>query len=184
MLREQWVDIENYDGYQVSTYGRVKSLDRTVVRSDGELRRFKGKILQPHDNSRGYLQLNLNGHKQQKIHRLVAKAFIPNPEIKYAVNHIDGDKYNNTINNLEWCTRSENEQHAYLHKLKSAPWKGKTGNKHPLSRKVAQIKNRAVVATFAGTNEAHRLTGITQSNISGACTGKRKQAGGFQWRYA
>lgn len=110
---EIWKDVVGYEGmYEVSNKGRVRSLDRKDIRG----RRVKGKYLKYKKTSRGYLSLQLCG-KDCLIHRLVAKAFIPNPENKPQVNHIDGDKSNNNVENLEWCTSSENNKHRYRYGL-------------------------------------------------------------------
>ena len=107
MSLEQWKDIKGYEGlYQVSNYGRVKR-----KYNNGKIR-----ILKPISTNNGYLRVSLSKNSVNNtyfVHRLVAQAFILNPENKPEVNHIDGDKTNNKIENLEWCTRSENIQHAF-----------------------------------------------------------------------
>jgi len=107
---EQWKPIAECNGdYYISSYGRVKSCRCT-----------KEKIMKPQTNTRGYLSIGLmiNGkQRMQKIHRLVANAFIANPENKPQVNHIDANKLNNCISNLEWVTQQENIQHAYKNGL-------------------------------------------------------------------
>ena len=109
-MEEIWKDIQGYEGlYQVSNYGRIRSFKR--MKNNKEARQFK---LTP--NSTGYISVGLrkNGKKiLYQVHRLVAESFIPNPENKPQVNHIDGNKTNNHISNLEWVTASENTQHAY-----------------------------------------------------------------------
>lgn len=112
-MTEKWKDIKGYEGlYQVSDLGRVRSLDR-----EDRLGRFKlGKIKAPCDNGRGYLCVNLKKDSKQKnksVHRLVAEAFLPNPDNLPEINHKDGNKANNQVSNLEWCTRSENAKHAF-----------------------------------------------------------------------
>lgn len=117
---EEWKDVVGYEGfYQVSDKGRVKSLDR--VDCLGHAR--KGIILKQRVTKWGYMRTMLykNGvSKQESIHRLVGKAFIPNIENKEQINHIDGVKTNNSVFNLEWCSLSENRKHAY-----------RTGLQHP-----------------------------------------------------
>ena len=113
---EEWKDIKGYEGfYQVSNIGRVRSLDRYITRSDGVVQFKKGIIKQPKENSDGYYTITLNKNGKNKtigIHRLVAQAFIPNPDELLEVNHIDYDRKNNNVNNLEWCTHQDNIKHS------------------------------------------------------------------------
>lgn len=110
---EQWVDIDGYVGcYQVSNYGKVRSLDRKV--SNGA--QLKGKMLTPATDRYGYKFIGLcraNQRKQVLVHRLVANAFLDKVNGNVEVNHIDGNKINNHVSNLEWCTKSENQIHAF-----------------------------------------------------------------------
>ena len=107
---EDWADIEGYEGrYQISTFGRVKSLPRKHKRTP--------KILRPKLDKKNYLMIEILSKRQRKpfkIHRLVAQAFIPNPNNKPQVNHIDGCKINAYVGNLEWATNAENQRHAYV----------------------------------------------------------------------
>lgn len=117
-MKEVWKDVFGYEGlYQVSNFGRVKSLDRLETikcRWGGEaLRPVKGKILIPRVHSNGYLRVGFGRKKDVYIHRLVAQAFIPNPDNKPQVNHKDMNKKNNSVENLEWCTQKENNVHSY-----------------------------------------------------------------------
>lgn len=119
---EEWKDIEGYEGlYQVSDQGNVKSLARKRNNSKGSYTQ-KERILKQSNTTTGYKKVELvkNGQKKSlRVHRLVAQAFIPNPENKPEVNHIDGNKTNNFVSNLEWVTSSENTTHAYTAKLSS-----------------------------------------------------------------
>lgn len=104
------VAIEGYEGlYEIDQMGNVYSIVTTNSRRKG--------IIKPQDNSKGYLRVTLfdkNGKgRKHYVHRLVAKAFIPNPENKPIVNHIDCNPYNNSVENLQWCTQSENIQYSY-----------------------------------------------------------------------
>lgn len=109
MENEIWKDVEGFENYQISSYGRVKSLNFN-----------KESILKPGKDGRGYYVVCLSKNKIRKtlrVHRLVSKAFLPNPENKPEVNHINGSKSNNKVTNLEWVTSKENIQHAYKNGL-------------------------------------------------------------------
>lgn len=119
---EIWKDIKGYEGiYKISSLGRVKSLQR-IVENYGFQKKalLKERILKPSMDRYYYMvRLRKNGEsKQFKIHRLLALHFIDNPDSKPHINHIDGNKKNNSLSNLEWCTASENMQHAYDNGLK------------------------------------------------------------------
>lgn len=128
---EIWKDIKGFEGlYQISNLGRVRSLDRLVRSGHGSFKLSKGKIRKPSIDRYGYYRIDL--WKAQKasyitIHRLVAEAFIPNPENKKAVNHINCIKTDNRVENLEWCTNQENSNHAVANNLYN-PKKGKDCN--------------------------------------------------------
>ncbi|RKJ52866.1 hypothetical protein D7X33_31535, partial [Butyricicoccus sp. 1XD8-22] len=113
---EVWKTIKGYEGYyEVSNLGRVRSLARIVVDKSGRKHNVKSKILKSRKGGPGYLTVNLNKDGKGKtfnVHRLVAEQFIPNVYNKRVVNHIDGNKTHNHVNNLEWVTHSENHQHA------------------------------------------------------------------------
>lgn len=118
-MQEIWKDIRGYEGkYQVSNLGRVKSLPRTFIRKDNRRYVVKECILSNGLASAGYYTVNLES-KTHTVHRLVAETFIDNNLNKKCVNHIDGDKKNNNIKNLEWVSYSENNKHAYDSGLKS-----------------------------------------------------------------
>lgn len=106
--KEVWKDIEGYEGrYQVSNLGRVKSLKRKVPNGENSFRIIKEKILKTSKKSNEYIKVNLSG-KSYRVHRLVATAFIENPNNYDEINHINGDKRDNRVKNLEWCTREYN----------------------------------------------------------------------------
>lgn len=189
---EIWKDIKNYENqYQVSNFGRVKSLERIIKIKDkkkGEYcRTVFGCILVPNLRKDGYVFVNLNKNnkkKAYKIHRIVANTFIPNPENKSQVNHKNGIKSDNRVENLEWTTPHENMIHSYrvLHCKRSEGVRGKATKK---SKIVFQIKDGKIIRKFYGCPEASRITGIDRSQIQRCCGHKRnaKIAGGFQWEY-
>lgn len=117
-MQEEWRDIAGLEGrYQVSNFGRVKSLDREEYRRDAHgghaTFRYRGRLLSLVKNSKGYNIVPLGKNRPWvSVHRLVAEAFIPNPENKPFINHIDGVRTNNRVANLEWCTNQENQIHA------------------------------------------------------------------------
>jgi len=118
-VMEIWKDISGYERfYQISNLGNVKSVTRMTSSSSirGGNRFVVGKKLKTIVDTKGYMKVTLSKYsktEQHLIHRLIALAFIPNPENKCCVNHIDGNKLNNNIDNLEWCTAKENIQHAH-----------------------------------------------------------------------
>ncbi len=152
-MDEVFKDIVGYEGiYQISNLGNVKSLERTclVRRKSNSIRLVKERILKPSKNTGGYLQVMLysnNGATHSKgnwhlLHRLIAIAFITNPKNKREVNHVNGTKADNRLENLEWATPKENSQHAYINKMK-LPLMGETnGNSILTGSKVLDIKNR------------------------------------------
>lgn len=124
------------------------------------------------------LRDGFGNQKQFRVHRLVCEAFILNPENKPQVNHIDEDKSNNRICNLEWCTCTENNNHG-TRNVRA----GKTIAK-VLSKSVAQYTlDGKLVKIWESTREAERETGICHGSISSAALGKRKKTGGYIWKY-
>lgn len=192
---EEWRDVVGYEGlYLVSNYGRVRSLNRIVNitssnRNQGYKARRNGRILTSYIR-RGYqtLFLSRDGKARLKpVHRLVAMAFLSNPLNKSTVNHIDGNKQNNHVSNLEWATYSENELHSYkvLGKTPNKTRLGKFGKESYNHRIIHQLSNDgAILATYESRGEATRKTGISSGCIWMAMNGKRKTAGGFRWAYA
>jgi hypothetical protein len=138
---EIWKDILNYENiYQISNFGRVKSIERKLNTGNNFFRIKKENILKQQSNKRGYSTCILTKNNKIQgvlIHRLVAQAFLPNPKNKPQVNHINGIKSDNNISNLEWNTSSENNKHAHLNKLNNA----RKGSENSLSKIVLNLEN-------------------------------------------
>ena len=161
---EVWKDIEGYEGmYQVSNEGKVKSLDCTVIRKNGRQYTVRGKILSQHPDDKGYLRCGVG-----KIHKLVAAAFVPNPNGYTTVHHIDHNQKNNNSENLEWIDEAaHNRQH---------------GGKNPC-KKVYQYKDGVLICEYPSVQEAARLNNIGYSNIARCCRGEQDSYKGFEWSY-
>ena len=168
-----WKDIKGYEGlYQVSDEGEVRSL------GNGNSNSSKERIIKPTKDKYGYLYITLckNGKKKTiKIHRLVAEAFLPNPDNLPEVNHKDENKINNRANNLEFCDRKYNVNYGT----------GKKRSAEKLSKPVKQFDLQGnFIQEFPSANEVQRKFGYSHGNISSACSGKRKTANNFIWKYA
>jgi NUMOD4 motif/HNH endonuclease len=186
---EIWVSIKETNGeYLVSNYSRIKSLKRKIsVHKNGKLysRLVKEKIIGQVINSDGYcvVSLSINGIKYKKyVHRIIATEFIENPEKKDQVNHKDGVKNNNNLDNLEWVNNSENLIHSYrkLNRKISKAQLGKWGKLHHASKKVYCP---TLDISFESTHHASRELGIGQGNISNICLNKNIQTEGLVFRY-
>ena len=185
---EVWKDVLGFEGlYQISNFGNVKSLERYVFipAYGGQFRHLDEIILSKMVGSMGYYKVVLcNGSKskQVNIHRLIAIAFIPNPNNYPQVNHMDGDKQNNSINNLEWCTSKHNIRHSWAIGLSKAYWKDKGGEGNPLNIKVYQYDlNNNLIAEFYSFKEASIKTNVPRSSISRCVSGHIKHANNFIW---
>lgn len=175
---EEWRDVPRYEGfYQVSNLGNVRSVDR-YIECRGVMRFQKGKILRPHIGKFGYKQVILNnkGMKLYKVHRLVAEAFIPNPDNLPQVNHKDENKINNNVENLEWCTCLYNLLYNGLHHRRN-----NKNNRKSIS--VARMQGDRVDAIYPSLNEAARDVNGSSGNISQCCRGIKSNAYGYQWKY-
>ena len=169
---EIWKDINGYENmYQVSNYGRVKSLNRIVKSSWGTPKMLNEKIIKEIIDSLGYSRLSLskNGKvKAHKIHRLVAEAFL---EGNGVVNHIDGNKQNNNVLNLEFCTAKQNNAHAIKNNLKPARY-----NKLIICNETGEL--------FNGQADLARKINVSQPMVSGYMKGKSKHLKGLTFKFA
>lgn len=144
MPNEYWVPIEGYEGwYEVSDQGRVRSVDRVVTFKNGKGSRFyKGQILKFRYHN-GYAMVNLNKNKKMRehyVHRLVIENFTLHPKHRKWVNHKDGNKKNNRLSNLEWCTPKENNDHAIKHDLRNNNISGLLRTNDTKKKQVALIR--------------------------------------------
>ncbi|MGN1298135.1 MAG: NUMOD4 domain-containing protein [Clostridia bacterium] len=183
-MEEVWKDIDGYEGlYQVSNLGRVKSFDRYVKNKMSNKNIKKGRVLRPCVSKYGYLNVNLVKNTKGKtsaIHRLVAIAFIENPENKLCVNHIDGNKKNNNVYNLEWVTHSENNIHAIKTGLRKK-MKGKNHYKRPVNQ---YTLNGKFIKRWESLKDVKDAWNLKSNHISDCCKGKTKTVLGYKWKYA
>lgn len=189
MEEEIWKDIPEYEGlYQVSNYGRVKSLNYNRM---GEER-----ILKPFKNKFGYLLITLSKKNRQKhfrVHKLVALAFIPNdnPIEKIEVNHLDENKENNHVDNLCWCSHIENCNYCSRNERIGKSKKGQKRT-NETKQKISKAKSIYIiqytldnefVKEWDSATTASKELKINQGNITQCCKGERKTCGGFIWKY-
>lgn len=183
MMEEIWKAIEGYEGlYQVSNLGRVRSLGRTIQRRTrwGTTADYsvEGKILKILSSSYNacYVHLfDMNGKStNHKVHRLVAQAFIPNPNNLSDVNHKDENRKNNNVENLEWMSHVDNCNYGTRNE------RSKTKRSKPVQQLDA---DENVVAEYPSTIEAERVTGTSRYQIRMCCNGKYKTAGGYRWKF-
>lgn len=177
----QWKEIKGYEGYyEVSNTGLVRSVDRIITDSNGKQRFLRGNIMKACEsknrdrNGTGYYVVNLrksDGGKVIPIHRLVAETFIKNDNNLPTVNHIDGNKHNNIVSNLEWSSYSENNFHALHHNLRNP-------RRNPIAQK---DMNGNFIGEYESVTEAARLTGISRGMISHCINNRANHAGGFAW---
>lgn len=177
---ENWRDVAGYEGlYKVSDKGRVYSIPRPST---------KGGLLNIRC-ARGYKLVSLSKDGTEKslpVHRIVLTAFVPNRLGKPQVNHIDGDKANNKLENLEWATQSENQLHAYSIGLQKPNVREAHKVRHEQTkRKIAQLDmNGKELQVFNSIKEAAKHIGKDDgTHISAVARGKRNSTGGFKWKY-
>lgn len=182
---ENWKDIKGYEGlYQISDLGRVKSLERDVYCQNGIVRHIEEKILASSLDGGGYPLVHLCKNRKSKtilVHRLVAEAFIPNPENNPQVNHKDENPLNNFVENLEWCTARYNTNFGTRNERMIQNRRSYKLENNPRAKAVFCVE---LNKTFDCAKRVEEELGICGSAICQACKGKIKTAGGFHWRYA
>lgn len=174
-MEEIWKEVEEFNGaYLISNKGRLKSVKRGI-KWNGTIRHQEDKIMSQVINKSGYIeyQITYNGkHYSRKAHRLVAEAFIPNPAKKPQVNHINGVKTDNFVENLEWCTNRENVVHAYKNGLNKA------------AKTIVQFDLEGnFIKRWINTGEITRELGIGKTTILAACKRKNHAAKGYLWKF-
>lgn len=177
-----WKSINGFEGYyEISDTGCVRSVDRDIIAKNGMKYHLKGKMMKltpairkDRISDSNYIVVNLRKYGKSHVipvHILVAKAFIPNPDNLPTVNHKDGNKSNNVVENLEWTSYAENNIHALRNNLRK-----------PRGNPIAQKTDEGlVVGVYKSTNEASRVTGISIASISHCLNGHTNHAGGFVW---
>ncbi|WP_298774960.1 NUMOD4 domain-containing protein [uncultured Empedobacter sp.] len=188
-----WKDIKEYEGlYQINSKGEVRSLDRVVNCIHNSKAVKKGKAIKHILNSANYYVVNLykNGKvKQFFIHRLIAIHFIPNPENKKEIDHINTNTLDNSLSNLRWATRKENVNNPISKKRRNQVLKdlllGKTGVYANRKKGCIQIDplTGIIIKRFSCMSDAVRELNIDSGGLTRACQGKIKTCGGYKWTY-
>lgn len=177
MGEERWMPVEGYENYLVSNTGMIKG--------------SKGNLLTIVLDKYGYETVSLCKHSKPKtflVHRIVAKSFIPNPKNLQTVDHIDGNKRNNSVDNLQWLSRRDNLQKYHReqgHRLFETPRvKGQVKGESKRMKVNQFTRNGELVETYISFMDAERKTGVRSGNISLCVNGYKPSAGGYVWRKA
>ena len=198
-MEEQWKDIPGWEGkYQASTHGRIKSLERIVIMKNGMQKTIREKVL-INDNGKYSLVTLYNGkRKHYSVHFLVYTTFVgPVPE-GYEINHINENKYDNRLENLNLMTHKENSNWGTRNKRISEKKIGQKmteetkqklseilTNREDQSKWVIKLSmNNEIIHFYQSARQASRETNITHQHITSCCRGERKSAGGYTWKYA
>lgn len=193
---EIWRDVVGYEGYyQVSNHGNVRALPRTVERRNNTDLSLRGRICSKTLSDKGYYTVGLCKNNKMLhfyVHRLVAFAFLPNPNNLNEVNHIDENPINNFVfvnsdgsvdlqkSNLEWCTHRYNMNHGTVKRRISDKLLNREDHSIPVSQ---YTSDGDLVAEYLSMTEAARLNDYSESGISAVCCGKRRTYKGFIWKY-
>ena len=177
-MEEVWKDVEGYEGfYQVSNLGRVKSLGRIIVTRYGKTQTIYERVLKIKIHKFGYLEVSLHSNgksKTYKVHRLVAEAFIPNPDGLLEVNHIDENKSNNRVDNLEWCSSSYNANYGTRNKRVALA----------KSKKIIQYSlDGVLIKEHQSLTDAGRTVNGNAQGVFLCVNDKIKKYKGYIWKY-
>jgi hypothetical protein len=177
MKSEIWKPIKDYEGlYEISSLGRVKSLPKDKKSKHGSIAHLQERLLTP-SNNHGYRSIVLtnNGvHKTNNVHRLVAEAFIPNPNNYSDINHKDENKANNSVSNLEWCTRVYNMNYGTCQNRKAIS-NGKPINQYSI--------DGVYIRSYLSIKDAATKNNYQSSPILNCCVGRSKSSYGYKWEY-
>lgn len=190
-IREKWkyIDETGFEGYyQISNFGRVRSVDRTIISKDGRRRFYQGKLLTLKSDKDGYKYVilkNKGKSKTLKVHRLVGEYFVPNPDNKPFINHLDESKDNNVFTNLEWVTPKENSNYGTAieratHNRNYEDISRKQLNDVSKSKPIVVYKK---VAIYPSVAEAGRQLGLSESSIRRCCHGEQSHVNTYIFRY-
>lgn len=184
-MKETWKPIDDFPWYEVSSFGRVRSIDRKVPGKLGSMRTVPGKMLKQYVESGRYMCVYLTNHKAAKVHVLVAEAFICKRPQGKNVNHKNGVTTDNCVDNLEWVTHSENVRHSFNVLGRKAGHQGLTGSLSPFSKPVEafDLVTGEIKHEFPSSMEAHRLGGFSQSCVNACCRGERVTHRKLGWRF-
>lgn len=193
-LVEEWRNVKGYEGlYQVSDWGNVRSLDRINEFYNPMLKKmskrfWEGKVLKKVKNQDGYDVVSLRDYNHKghdgKVHRLVAEAFLPNPQNKPTVDHINGDKQDNRVENLRWATNKENNNNPNTIVNMRGIQNGRQLNRKDSSKVVYQYTlDGILINTYPSASEAARQIGCHIGTIAQVCRGVRTKAFNYKWSY-
>lgn len=188
MQKEIWKDIPNYEGlYQVSNLGRIKSLERKIKNNYNYFIHKEQLLKLCIGKKDGYVYVHLtknNKGKTTKVHRLVAKAFIPNPYNLPQINHKDENKTNNCVDNLEWCTSKYNNNYGTRNSKLYNKTSFRKGHKPKSCKKIEKYSlDGSLLETYSSIREAGRKNNFSASSIYRCCEGKVK-CRNYIWKYA
>lgn len=178
-IKEEWKPITGYeDYYEVSNIGRVRSLERVVSRKNGTTCTIHARLKNLGTDKDGYKKVLISKNGINRclfVHRLVAEAFIPNPDNLPQINHKDERQDNNVVNNLEWCTNKYNCNYG-TRNMRHALKRGKPVLQYDL--------NGVFIKKYPSASEAERQMGHKHIHVTECCNGQSGTAGGYRWRYA